>query len=172
MVVMKNEVKRLVISVIITAALALGSIPVWNIANSSNGLSLASLYTNMDMSVSIGKFQSLIIIEDDRAIDYIKATPIQIRNQNSVGKDYNLYFFVDKSTTIDKNLLRVSIGNQIYKLNEMNYAETNSGYYFLVYSNSLDKYTDEELEARIWLTSGAESLDEDAKLVTNFVTKL
>lgn len=172
MVVMKNEVKRLVISVIITAALALGSIPVWNIANSSNGLSLASLYTNMDMSVSIGKFQSLIIIEDDRAIDYIKATPIQIRNQNSVGKDYNLYFFVDKSTTIDKNLLRVSIGNQIYKLNEMNYTETNSGYYFLVYSNSLDKYTDEELEARIWLTSGAESLDEDAKLVTNFVTKL
>ena len=172
MVDMKNEVKKLVISVIITAAIALGTIPIWNMANNTNGLSLASLYTNMAMSVSIGKFQPLIIIEDDRALENIKSTPIQIRNQNSVEKDYDLYFFIDKATTIDKELLRVSIGNQIYKLNEMQCTETSAGYYYLVYSNKLDKYTDEELEARIWLTSGAESLDEDAKLVTNFVTKI
>ena len=172
MVDMKNEVKKLVISVIITAAIALGTIPIWNIANANNGLSLASLYTNMNMSVNIGRFPSLLIIDDNQALENIKATPIQIRNQNSVEKDYNLYFFIDKKTTIDKNLLRVSIGNEIFKLNEMECIEDDSGYYYLVHSNTIDKYSNEDLEARIWLTEEAADIDNDAKLVTNFVTNI
>jgi len=169
---MRNEVKKLVISVIITAIIALGTIPLWNLANAKNGLSLAGLYNNLNMSISIGKFPSLIIIEDERAIDNIQSTPIQVRNQNSTKKDYSLYFFVDKSTTIDRNFLRVSIGLEVYRLNEMECIERNNGYYYLVYSGSLEPYTNEDLEARIWLSSDASEINDDAKLVTNFVSNI
>lgn len=172
MVDMKNEVKRLVISVIITAIIAIGSVPIWNMANANNGLSLASLYTDMSMSVNIGKFPSLLIINDEQAMQTIPTTAIQVRNQNSSAKDYNLYFFIDKTTTIDKNYLRVSIGDNIYKMSEMECIENENGYYYLVHSSSLDKYTNEDLTARIWLTADASNIDDDAKLVTNFVTKI
>ena len=167
---MRNEVKKLVISVIVTAVIAVGSIPLWNIANAKNGLSLASLYTNMNMSISIGKFPSLLIIEDERAIDNIQPTPIQVRNQNSKEKEYDLYFFVDKNTTIDRNLIRVSIGSDIIKLSETEFIERNNGYYYLVHTSSLDAYSNDDLEARIWLSGDASSISEDAKLITNFVS--
>ena len=102
----------------------------------------------------------------------IPTTAIQVRNQNSSAKDYNLYFFIDKTTTIDKNYLRVSIGDNIYKMSEMECIENENGYYYLVHSSSLDKYTNEDLTARIWLTADASNIDDDAKLVTNFVTKI
>ena len=169
---MRNEVKKLVISVIVTAIVAIGTIPLWNLANAKNGLSLASLYNNLNMSINIGRFPSLLIIEDERAIDNIQSTPIQVRNQNSSKKDYNLYFFIDKFTTIDRNFLRVSIGLEVYKLNEMECIEKNEGYYYLVHSGSLEPYSNDDLEARIWLTSDAASIDPDAKLVTNFVSNI
>ena len=56
MVDMRNEVKKLVISVVVTALVVLLSIPVWNFANANNGLSLASLYSNLSMSVKVGRF--------------------------------------------------------------------------------------------------------------------
>ena len=87
-------------------------------------------------------------------------------------KEYNLYFYVDKSTTIDRNFLRVSIGNDIYKLKEMDCTETNDGYYYLVHESTIEAYTNEDLEARIWLTQEGASLGDDAKLVTNFVSKI
>ena len=169
---MRNEVKKLVISVIVTAIVAIGTIPLWNLANAKNGLSLASLYNNLNMSINIGKFPSLMIVEDDKAIENITSTQIQVRNQNSVDKEYKLYFFVDKSTTIDKNMLRVSIGSDIYKLNEMKCIEKNEGYYYLVHTNTLAPYSNDDLEARIWVTSDASDLGEDAKLVTNFVSNI
>ena len=169
---MRSEVKKLVISVIVTAIIAIGTIPLWNLANAKNGLSLASLYSNLNMSVNIGKFPSLIVIEDERAIDNIQSTPIQVRNQNSSKKDYNLYFFIDKSTTIDRNFLRVSIGLEVYKLNEMECIERNEGYYYEVHSNTLAPYTNEDLEARIWLSTDASSLGDESKLVTNFVSNI
>ena len=172
MVDMRNEVKKLVVSVVVTALVVLLSIPVWNYANANNGLSLASLYSNLSMSVKVGRFPSLLVIEDERAIENIQATKVQVRNQNSIKKEYNLYFYVDKSTTIDRNFLRVSIGNNIYKLKEMECTETDDGYYYLVHQSNIGAYTNEDLEARIWLTEEGASLGEDAKLVTNFVSKI
>ena len=54
----------------------------------------------------------------------------------------------------------------------MEFLEDNKGYYYLVHSATLDAYSNEDLEARIWLTDGASTVSEDAKLVTNFVTNL
>lgn len=172
MVDMRNEVKKLVVSVVVTALVVLLSIPLWNYANTNNGLSLASLYTNLSMSVKVGRFPSLLVIEDEKAIENIQATKVQVRNQNSMKKEYNLYFYIDKSTTIDRNFLRVSIGNDIYKLKEMDCTETNDGYYYLVHESTIEAYTNEDLEARIWLTQEGASLGDDAKLVTNFVSKI
>lgn len=167
---MDKNVKKLVKSVILTTFLVLISIPIWESAqNKSN--SLLAFNDVRNISVSIGDFETLTMIEDERALENIIPTNIALRNQNSFAKEYDLIFLINKNSTVDYNYVRVSIDDNIYKLNEMNKTEDEVNYYFNLEKRELNKYTTEEVNARIWLDGNFNLENNNLSLTSNFIAR-
>lgn len=168
---MEKKVKRLILSVLITVILVLISVPIWNYSSGRKGSLLASSYGDQSISVNIGTFPDLIVIEDDRALDYIKETPVLFRNPNDITKKFDIYYLYDKNSTIDYKDIVVSFDSNIYHLKDLDMIEDNDNYYFKIHTMSLGAYSNRTYNVRIWLDENINTLDEDMVLVSNFITR-
>lgn len=168
---MDTSVKKIVLSVIITTILVLISVPLWNYSSGRKGAILASSYEDLSISVEIGRFDSLNIIEDERAFDNITPTEISLRNRNDVEKEFELLFLIDKKSTIPYEYIKVSINNTIYNVKDLNMIEDNDNYYFILEELELDAYSQDVKLARIWLSEEMDNVDDEAILSTNFITR-
>lgn len=168
---MDKSIKKIVISVILTVLLVLVSVPLWNYSASKKGAILAGSYADLSIAVEVGKIDSLIIIEDSRAFSYIMPTEVSLRNRNEYEKEYELLFLVDKKSTISYEYIKVSVGDKIYNINELDMIEDKDNYYFILESSKLAAYSEEVKWVRIWLSEELENISEDAILSTNFITR-
>lgn len=168
---MDKKVKRLFISMIITFILVFSSIPLWEYASGKKGAILAQSNNDLKITVVIGEFPQLLIIEDDRALDYIKPTKLSLRNKNDEEKKCELLMLIDKKSTIDYNYIRISVDNKIYKLNELVKVEDNENYYFVLGEYSIKAYSDKLVEVRLWLGEETDKITAESSLTTNFITR-
>ena len=168
---MDKSIRRLFISIIITFILVFASIPLWNYSSGKKGAILAETYKDLTVSVEIGKFPQMIIIEDARAFKYIEPTNISLRNKNDESKECELLMLVDKKSTINYEYLRVSIGDKIYKLTDLVKIEDKDNYYFILEKYNIEPYKDIKLKVRIWISENVKDIDENSSLITNFITR-
>lgn len=168
---MERSINRLIISVVITTLLFFISIPLWNYSVAKRSAILASSYGDLAISINIGNFDPLVAIEDYRAFDYIKPTPISFRNRNSFKKDFELLLLVSKDSTIDYKDLKIAIGEKIYHVKSLEMLEDNDNYYFIINNYSLDAYSEDSIEARIWLDENTQGNITEKTLTTNFITR-
>jgi len=170
-VFIEKSINRLIVSVTITTLLFFISIPLWNYSVAKRSAILASSYGDLAISVNIGTFDSLVAIEDYRAFDYIKPTTISFRNRNGFKKEFDLLLLVSKDSTIDYKDLKVSIGEKIYHVKSLEMLEDSDNYYFIINSYSLEAYSEDSLEARIWLDENIQGNINEKTLTTNFTTR-
>ncbi len=168
---MEKKINRLMISVLITVILVLISIPLWNYSSGRKGSVLASSYGDLSITVSIGVFPELIVIEDERAFDYIDETPVTFRNPNDKSKKFEIYYLYDKKSTIDYKDVVISLNGKIHHLKDLEMLEDNDNYYFKLSNLSLGAYSDKTYHVRIWLDENIIDLDENKILISNFIAR-
>lgn len=166
---MDNKINRLVISVIVTVMLVFISVPLWNLTSKTRSDMLANSYGDLSITVNIGTFPELVVIEDDRAIEYLNDTPVIFRNPNDKSKKFKMHYLVDKKSTIDYKDIVVSINDNIYHIKDLEKIEDNDNYYFLLSESSLGAYSDKTYHVRIWLDENTSSVSEDMILISNFI---
>lgn len=168
---MNRKIRRLIMSIVIAISVVLVSIPIWSMANGNEIGLLANSYGELKISTKVGEFEPLIIISDEMAFEQINSTTISFKNRNGYKKDFNLYILVDKKSTVPYEYIRVSINDKIYNLSTLEVEEDEYNYYFKLESKSLEAYKDENIEARIWLSTDSQNLTPESLLITNFITK-
>ena len=168
---MERSINRLIISVTITTLLFFISIPLWNYSVAKRSAILASSYGDLAISVNIGSFAPLVAIEDYRAFDYIKSTPISFRNRNGFKKDFELLLLVSKDSTIDYKYIKLAIGEKIYHVKSLEMLEDDDNYYFVINNYSLEAYSEDSIEVRIWIDENIQGSISDKSLTTNFITR-
>lgn len=168
---MNRAVKSLILAFVIAISIVLVSIPVWRISKGRNIGLIANSYGELPISVKVGKFESLIVIDDELVKDVITPTKITLRNRNGFEKNYSLYLLVEKKSSISYELLKLSINDTIYNLSEIEKSEDEENYYFKLIESSLKEYSEEEYDAKIWIKSNAQNLDGSSTLTANFIIK-
>ncbi len=168
---MEKSINRLILSVAITTLLFFISIPLWNYSVAKRSAILASGYGDLAISINMGVFDQLVAIEDYRAFDYIKPTKISFRNRNGFKKDFELLLLVSKDSTINYKDLKVALGKEIYNLKDVEMLEDSENYYFVLNNYSLDAYSEDSIDVRIWLDENIKVSPIDKSLSTNFITR-
>lgn len=168
---MEKSINRLIMSVFITTLLFFISIPLWNYSVAKRSAILANEYGDLAISVNMGYFDQLVAIEDYRAFEYIKPTEVSFRNRNGFKKDFELLLLVSKDSTISYEDLKVAIGEKIYNIKSVEMLEDNDNYYFILNKYSLDAYSEDSIEVRIWLDENIKVSPNDKSLTTNFITR-
>lgn len=167
---MDNTVKRLVINVTLTLLVVLISIPLWSYSSEKNGI-VDSYYKDLDIKVHIGDFDSLMMIENDRALAYINPTEISFRNQNNHEKDFSIILVITKSSTIDYRYLNMAIDNEIKSLKDLDMQEDSENYYFKLKEENLLPYSEKTMNFRIWLNEDYSLQLDNQLLITNIITR-
>lgn len=168
---MKKEIRRIIISIIFAVSLILISYPLWRYASGEKIGVLANSYGELPISISIGTFEPLVIVDDEMSSMVINDTDIAIKNRNGYKKSSKIYMVVEKVSTIPYEYLRLAIDKEIYHLNEIELEEDENNYYFYLKDLEIDAYEELNLKARIWLSQETNGVDPSATLVTNFIIK-
>lgn len=168
---MDKSIRRLTISIFLTFILVFASIPLWNYSSGKKGAMLAESYKDLSIAVDIGEFSQLLIIEDNRALEYVSPTDISLRNKNSYEKDFELIMLIDKTSTIEYKYIRVAIDDKIYKLTDLEQFEDNDNYYFILGKYNIDAYSSMKESVRLWLGEEIGIIDQSASITTNFITR-
>lgn len=168
---MQKSTRKIVISLVCAISLILISYPIWRYASGSKVGILANSYGDLPLSIDMGTFEPLVIVDDEMSGTVINDTNISIKNRNGYDKKTNLYILVEKISTIPYQFIRVAIDDEVYRLNELDLEEDENNYYFYLKEVEIKAYEDQNLKVRIWLSQETEGVDPTATLVTNFVTK-
>lgn len=168
---MQKSTRKIVISLICAISLILVSYPIWRYASGSKVGILANSYGELPLSIDMGTFESLVIVDDEMSGSVINDTDISIKNRNGYNKKANLYIIVEKISTIPYQFIRVAIDDEVYHLNELAFEEDENNYYFPLKEIEVKAYEDKTFKARIWLSQETAGVDPKATLVTNFITK-
>lgn len=168
---MQKGVRKIVISLVFAISIILVSYPMWRLASGEKVGVLANSYGELPLSVDIGSFEPLVIVDDEMSGRVINDTDISIRNRNGFDKKENLYILVEKVSTIPYQFIRVAIDDKVYSLSEIEVEEDEIGYYFFLKEVDLKAYENETYKTRIWLSQETDGVDPSATLVTNFITK-
>lgn len=168
---MKRSVRYLVLSIIAALSAIIISIPFWNFARSTSVGLFSQEYNNLPIVTRVGNFESLVIIDDDMVNSIINPTEIVLKNRNGYKKDTNLYLLVEKRSTIPYQYIRVSVNDQVYRINEIEVEEDENNYYFYIKNYELNAYEELSLNARIWLSQETNGIESTSTLVANFVVR-
>lgn len=168
---MNRSVKSLVVSILITISIVLVSIPLWRVAQGKDIGSIANNYSDLPITVKVGNFDSLLVVDNEEALSLINPTTIVLRNRNGYKRNDVLYFLVEKKSTIPYSYLRVSINDNIYDISSCEMSEDNENYYFKLEDVEIDAYKTIDMQARIWIDVNVSGLDSKSTLVTNFIVK-
>ena len=168
---MDKSIRRLTVSIFLTFILVVASIPLWSYSSGKKGAILAESYKDLSIAVDIGEFSQLLIIEDERALEYVAPTYISLRNKNNYEKEFELIMLIDKTSTIDYKFIRIAIDDKIYKLADLEQFDDNDNYYFILGKYSIDKYSSMTENVRLWLGEEIGIIDQSASITTNFITR-
>lgn len=167
---MDKNIRYIIASVIVTVAIVLISLPLW-INNNDRDELIARGYEDLPIAVSIEEFSPLVIIEDSRAFANIEPTKVTYRNRNGFAKDAEIVLLYDKTSTIPYQYLKVSLGEEIITLRDVNYEEDADNYYFSLTKKNIAAYSDEVFMVRLWLNENIVDVDEDDVIITNFIAR-
>ena len=168
---MDKNVVKISTSIIITLILVMVSIPLWNYSSGKQNSILADSSEALNISVIVGDFPKMLIIEDERAFDNIEPTTISLRNRNSFNKDCALLMLVSKESTLNYKNIKIAIEDKTYNLKDLIAEEDKENYYFYLNKYKIEKYSNIEIRVRMWLDENTKLPSGTPKLITNFVTK-
>lgn len=168
---MDKRVKQLIIHIFVTIAIVIASIPLWGLSQAQSGSLLATSFNDIKVDLEYDDFSSLVIVDDDMALELLKPTTLYMRNQNDFEKTYELVLVINKNSSVSYNNLRVSLDDEIIKLKDLNVTSDKDNYYFVLNEYTLDAYSDTSVDARLWLDSTSSDIDLNSTLTTNFITR-
>lgn len=168
---MKRSVKYLLFSLIIAISVIIVSVPFWNFANNKRIGFFNEGYTNLPIVTRIGKFPSLVIADDNSAINLIEPTEILLKNRHGHRLNNKLYLLVEKKSTISTEFIKVSINDQIYNIKDISKEEDTYNYYFYLNDFETNSYEEMSLTARIWLSNETNNIESTSTLIANFVVR-
>ena len=168
---MKRSVKYLLFSLIIAISVIIVSVPFWNFANNKRIGFFNEGYTNLQIVTRIGKFPSLVIADDNSAINLIEPTEILLKNRNGHKLNNKLYLLVEKKSTIPTEFIKVSIDDQIYNIKDISKEEDTYNYYFYLNDFETNSYEEMSLTAKIWLSNETNNIESTSRLIANFVVR-
>ncbi len=168
---MKRSVKYLLFSLIIAISVIIVSVPFWNFANNKRIGFFNKGYTNLPIVTRIGKFPSLVIADDNSAINLIEPTEILLKNRNGHKLNNKLYLLVEKKSTIPTEFIKVSIDDQIYNIKDISKEEDTYNYYFYLNDFETNSYEEMSLTAKIWLSNETNNIESTSTLIANFVVR-
>ena len=168
---MKRSVKYLLFSLIIAISVIIVSVPFWNFANNKRIGFFNEGYTNLPIVTRIGKFPSLVIADDNSAINLIEPTEILLKNRNGHRLINKIYLLVEKKSTISTEFIKVSINDQIYNIKDISKEEDTYNYYFYLNDFETNSYEEMSLTARIWLSNETNNIESTSTLIANFVVR-
>lgn len=168
---MDKSVRKIVISLVFAISIILVSYPIWRFASGEKVGILANSYGELPLSIDVGSFEPLVIVDDEMSKTVINDTDIFIKNRNGFDKKENLYILVEKVSTIPYQFIRVAIDDEVYSLDKLAVEEDENSYYFFLKEVEVKAYEETNLKTRIWLSQETNGVDPSATLVTNFITK-
>ncbi|MCH5167591.1 MAG: hypothetical protein J1F35_06870 [Erysipelotrichales bacterium] len=166
---MKNRVRYLVFSIIVVCSVLIVSIPFWSFAGGSKLSVLFNARYDLPIAYKTGVYESLVISDDVDANKLVNPTEMIVKNRNGFNKSGKIFTLVEKRSSIPYEYLRVSINDEIYKLNELKVEEDENYYYFYLKDIEMEAYKEDKLDTRIWLSKDAKDVSSTSTLITNMV---
>lgn len=168
---MKRSTRIIIVSIIIAISVLMISSPLVSLAQGNKIGLLANYYGELPIELTKGNFDSLIIIDDNEAMNRVKPTPIVYSNPNGFEKQVSLIMTINKNSSINYNNLAISVNDNILYLSDLivDYDEYN--YYFNVGRKSITAYSNNQDMIRIWLRKETIGLAEDSEITFNFIAK-
>lgn len=168
---MKRRTKIIVTIIIIVISIVTVSSPLVILAHGKRIGLLANYYGELPIELDKGSFDSLLIIDDNEAMNIIKPTPIIYSNPNGFDKQVNLIMTINKNSSINYNNVVISVNDNILSLSDLiiDYDEYN--YYFNIGSKTIPAYSNNQDMFRIWLRKETSGLTEESEITFNFIIK-
>lgn len=167
---MDENLRPLIINIILTLLLVFVSIPLWNSSGSEKLLRVATAFDNLDIAMTIKNFQDIGIIYEKDEWSELEPTEIYLRNQNSYAKSCDLIMKISKDSTLDYENIYIAIDNKVYHLSELKVNENQNNCYYRLSTLDFSSYTDRRVFLRLWLEGNPNSDIDDLKLLADFIT--
>ncbi len=167
---MDENLRPLIINIILTLLLVFVSIPLWNSSGSEKILRVATTFDNLDIAMTIKNFQDIGIIYEKDEWSELEPTEIYLRNQNSYAKSCDLIMKISKDSTLDYENIYIAIDNKVYHLSELKVNENQKNCYYRLSTLDFSSYTDRRVFLRLWLEGNPNSDIDDLKLLADFIT--
>lgn len=139
------------------------SFPIWGIWQDKESYSLAKLYSNTSLcNVSISQYQNyqMYPMKDDIAMHYLNPMKVTLSTNTTVNNQYTLVLRLSKHSTMNPDILKISINSQIYLLSSLYQKQDDNYSYYLIDQGTL---TDIKIyNINIWMDydlSGNEDLN-------------
>lgn len=146
------DVKRIWFSLFITIFILIFSVFVWSNSNMEEGYTIASSYSDINISVYFDGIHNLYIMSDNNS-NNLDSSDLILRNPSNKDKNYYLVYAYNKSSSVPYESIRIMLNNTIYKLGDTKYSEDDTYYYFYLDSNNLSSYSNLEYEVKFWINN-------------------
>lgn len=168
---MKRSRKIIIISFIIILSISIVISPLLSFAKGNKIGLLANYYEELEVELTKGTFEPLLIIDDNEAFSKITPTVIVYNNPNGFEKQVNLIMTINKNSTINYNNLVVSVNDNILHLSDLIIDYDEFYYYFNLGTKSITAYSKNQDYIRIWVKKDTLGLTEESEITFNFLTK-
>ena len=140
MKIINKMIRRTILEIALVIAFVIISIPIWQSFDLSDVESVAYYYDNIEFTtLEVSDYSDYILYQasDEIAIQNIKPINIKLNNDTNTKEEYNLYIVVDKTSTLDTDLIKINYNGETKLLSELKQLEDESYAYFLLESGTL-----------------------------------
>lgn len=146
-------IRNTIIEIVVVILMVLISIPVWKSFDLTEYETVATTYSNkVYTQIEVSDISDYVLyqVADEVAILNLKPIEITLSNPSSATEEYNLYFVINKNSTLDFKMLKINYNEEIKSLNQILSYEDEEFYYFKLNSGNITNEVIKE-EMLVWI---------------------
>ncbi len=142
-----------VIEIILVFYIMFYSTSIWSFNSTQNDLSTSMTLSSLKhtrLQVKEPQKYSIYPMQNSIALQEQNVWSLYVNNKTMIEESYLLVLNLSKDSTIDYQLLNISLGKDIFSLSDLPMEEISNSYYFILDENTIKNMT-KFYEIRIWL---------------------
>lgn len=152
-------IRHKIIEITIAFLIIIVSFPLWQIFGDNNILKLASSYANSSVVfVDVINMQNYKFypMKDESAMKHLVPMKVTLNNETVLYSSYYLVLAVNKKSSLDYNILKISINDSIVFLKDLYLKEDSNNYYFYISEGNLQA-SNTSILVNLWIDSAKEN---------------
>ncbi len=163
-------IRRQILEIIFMIGFVMVSTSLWKSSNAEHLLSMVSStttlsYTSLQIENPIE--YEMFPMHNQYALQNLQPCVVIVSNDTYTEEDYMLVLKIDKSSTLDYQLLNLAIDGEIFSLKDMSLLEEYENYYFVLDENTL-KGNRKTYNIQLWMDESAGNEMQAKSLLMNF----